>query len=134
MISYSNLQIFMAGKHTLTELRLKITQILTSYTLQFPRYSPDKNFKFTVNMAKVKGQIKVMRYSPDKIFKLNVTTRSNIQSRSNHDVAYLHPLTKLLTSYTLWFPKYSPDKILKVKVTTARSNQSHIMTLHTYTP
>ena len=38
------------------------------------------------------------------------------------------------TSYTLQFLRHSPDKILQVEVTMARSNQGHIMTLHTYTP
>ena len=78
-------------------------QASTSYTLQFPRYSPDKIFKLKVTMA-----------------------RSKVKSRSDHDVAHLQPLTnvpimyqlpnqyayKVPTSYTLQFPRYSPDKIL----------------------
>ena len=135
-------------------------QISTSYTLRFPRYSPDQ------------------------ILEVKVTTaRSKIKSRSCHDAAHLHPLTNIptkyqlptpysfrdialtrfyrsrslqedqikvrpwrctptppnqypyqvSTSYTLQFPRYSPDKILEVKVTTARSNQGQTMTLHTYT-
>ena len=123
-------------------------QVSTSYTLQFPRYSPDK------------------------IFKLKITTaRSKVKSRSDHDIAQLHPLTNvptkyqlpthysfwdiartrfsnsrslrqgqikvrpwrctttppnqcpyhISTSYTLQFLRYSPDKILYVKVTMARS-------------
>ena len=56
-------------------------QISTSYTLQFPRYSPDK------------------------IFKLKVTTaRSKVKSRSHHDVAHLHPLTNVPTKYQLPTP------------------------------
>ena len=56
-------------------------QTSTSYTLQFPRYSPDK------------------------IFKLKVTTaRSKVVSRSDHDVAHLHPLTNVPTKYQLPTP------------------------------
>ena len=55
-----------------------IYQVSTSYTLRFPRYSPDK------------------------IFKLKVTTaRSKVKSRSHHDVAHLHPLTNVPTKYQL---------------------------------
>ena len=79
-------------------------QVSTSYTLQFPRYSPDK------------------------IFKLKVTTaRSKVKSRSDHDVAQLHPLTNVPTKYQLptpygfwdtartnYFPPPThPDTILK---------------------
>ena len=35
-----------------------------------------------------------------------------VKSRSDHDVAHLHPITNVPTSYTLQFPRYSPDKIL----------------------
>ena len=56
-------------------------QVPTSYTLRFPRYSPDK------------------------IFKLKVTTaRSKVKSRSDHDVAQLHPLTNVPTKYQLPTP------------------------------
>ena len=56
-------------------------QVSTSYTLRFPRYSPDK------------------------IFKLKVTTaRSKVKSRSDHDVAHLHPLTNVPTKYQLPTP------------------------------
>ena len=56
-------------------------QVSTSYTLWFPRYSPDK------------------------IFKLNVTAaRSNVKSRSHHDVAHLHPLNNVPTKYQLPTP------------------------------
>ena len=51
---------------------------ITSYTLQF------------------------LRYSPDKIFKLKVTTaRSKVKSRSDHDIAHLHLLTNIPTKYQL---------------------------------
>ena len=52
-------------------------QVSTSYTLGFPRYSPDK------------------------IFKLKVTT---VRSRSDHDVAHLHILTNVPTKYQLPTP------------------------------
>ena len=53
----------------------------TSYTIQFPRYSPDK------------------------IFKLKVTTaRSKVKSRSDHDVAHQHILTNVPTKYQLPTP------------------------------
>ena len=56
-------------------------QVSTSYTLQFPRYSPDK------------------------IFKLKVTTaRTKVKSRSDHDVAHLHPLTNVPNKYQLPTP------------------------------
>ena len=56
-------------------------QVSTSYTLRFPRYSPDK------------------------IFKLKVTTaRSKVKSMSDHDVAHLHILTNVPTKYQLPTP------------------------------
>ena len=54
-------------------------------------------------------------------------SRSKVKSTSrfDHDVAHLHPLTNVPTTYQLptpyGFPRYSPDKVLQVKVTTARS-------------
>ena len=56
-------------------------QLSTSYTLWFPRYSPDK------------------------IFQLNVTTaRSKVKSRSRHDVANLDPPTNVPTMNQLPIP------------------------------
>ena len=56
-------------------------QVSTSYTLQFPRYSPDK------------------------ILYVKVTTaRSKVKSRSHHDVAHLHLLTNVPTKYQLPTP------------------------------
>ena len=53
-------------------------QVSTSYTLRFPRYSPNT------------------------IFKLKVTTaRPNVKTRSDHDVAHLHPQTNVATKYQL---------------------------------
>ena len=55
-------------------------QISISYTLQFPRYSPDM------------------------ILKVKVTTaRSKVKSRSHHDTAYLHP-TNFPTKFELPTP------------------------------
>ena len=49
--------------------------------------------------------LRFLRYSPDKIFKLKVTTaRSKDKSRSDHDVAHLHPLTNVPTKYQLRTP------------------------------
>ena len=78
-------------------------QVSTSYTLQFPRYSPDK------------------------ILKVKVTTaRSKVKSRSHHDVAHLHPLTNVPTKYQLPAPYGFQDIartiIFKLKVTTAQTN------------
>ena len=43
--------------------------------------------------------------TPDKIFKLKVTTaRSKVKSRSDHDVAHLHPLTNVPAKYELPTP------------------------------
>ena len=47
--------------------------------------------------------------------------RSKVKARSHHDIAHLHLLTNVSTSYTLWFLRYSQDKIFKLKVTTATS-------------
>ena len=58
-----------------------LNQVLTSYTLQF------------------------LKYSPDKILKVNViTARSKVKSRSHHDIAYLQPLTNYPTKYKLPIP------------------------------
>ena len=56
-------------------------QVSTSYTLRFPRYSPDKIFKLKVTMA-----------------------RSKVKSWSDHDVAHLHTLTNVPTKYQLPTP------------------------------
>ena len=58
-------------------------QVPTSYTLRF------------------------LRYSPDKIFKLVTTARSKVKSRSDHDVAHLHPLTNVPSKYQLPTPTVS---------------------------
>ena len=56
-------------------------QVLTSYTLPF------------------------LRYSPNKIFKLKVTTaKSKVKSRSDHDVTHLHLQTNVPTKYQLSTP------------------------------
>ena len=72
-------------------------QISTSYTLRFPRYSPDK------------------------IFKLKVTTaRSKVKSRSDHDVAHLHILTNVPTKYQLPIP-YGFQDIARTRFSNSRS-------------
>ena len=53
-------------------------QVSTSYTLRFPRYSPDKIFELKV-----------------------ATARSKVKSLSDHDIAHLHPLTNIPTKYQL---------------------------------
>ena len=72
-------------------------QVSTNYTLWFPRYSSDKILKVKVTTAR------------DKITVVKVNTaRPKVKSRSDHDVAHLHPLTnvpikyKLPTPYSFW--------------------------------
>ena len=92
-------------------------QVSTSYTLQFPRYRPDKILYVTVT-----------------------TARSNVKSRSHSDTAHLHPLTNVPTKYQLPTP-FSFRDIAQTRFYTSRSlrqgqmsNQGHTVTLHTYTP
>ena len=66
--------------------------------------------------------------------------RSKVKSRSDHDVAQLHPLTNIPTTYQLPTP-YSFRDIVRTRFYRLRSlrqgqrlNQGHTMTLHTYTP
>ena len=66
--------------------------------------------------------------------------RSKVKSRSQHDVAYLHPLTNVPTKYQLPTP-YSFRDIARTRFYRSRSlqqgqtsNQGQTMTLHTYTP
>ena len=64
--------------------------------------------------------LRFLGYNPNKILKVKLTkARSNVKSRSHHDVAHLHLPNqcpyKVSTSYTLWMPRYSLDKILKVR-------------------
>ena len=72
--------------------------------------------------------------SPDKILKLMVTmTRSKVNSRSQHNLAYLPPQPMSLPSIIFQFPRYSPAKILEVKLTTARlkvQSRSHCDVAH----
>ena len=62
------------------------------------------------------------------------------QSRSDHDVAHLHPLTNLPTKYQLATPCHFRD-IARTRFYRSRSlrqgqrsNQGHTMMLHTYIP
>ena len=72
-------------------------QISTSYTLRFPRYSPDK-------ILKVKIQ----------------TTRQKVKSRSHHDIAHLQPLTYVPATYQLPTP-YSCWDIARTRYSNSRS-------------
>ena len=91
-------------------------QVSPSYTLQFPRYNPDK------------------------ILEVKVTTaRSKIKSRSHHDIANLHSLANVPTQYQLPTP-YGFRDIARTIFSNSRSlrqgqrsNQGQTMTLHTYT-
>ena len=63
-----------------------------------------------------------------------------VKSRSNHDIAHLHPLTNVPIKYQLptpygfrdiaWIRFYSSWSLRQDQ----RSNQGHTMTLYTYTP
>ena len=66
--------------------------------------------------------------------------RSKVKSRSDHDVAHLHPLTNVPTKYQLPTP-YGFQDIARTRFSRPRSlwqdqrsNQGQTMTLHTYTP
>ena len=87
----------MAGEHTLAEQ--KITQgctptppnqcpyqVSTFYTLWNPKNIPDKILKLVVTM-----------------------TRSKVKSRSHHDIAHLHLLTNVPTTYPLPTPYHFRD-------------------------
>ena len=72
-------------------------QVSTSYTLRFPRYSLDK------------------------ILYVKVTTaRSKVKSRSDHDVAHLHPLINVPTKYQLPTP-YGFRDIARTRFYSSRS-------------
>ena len=67
----------------------------------------NSNMTLTVLNLHLKTDPKIQfpRYSPDKIFKLKVATaRSKVKSRSDHDVAHLHPLTNVPIKYQLPTP------------------------------
>ena len=68
------------------------------------------------------------------------TARSNVKSRSHHDVAHLQPLTNVPAKYQLPTP-YGCRDIDRTRFLNSRSlrqgqrsNQGQTMTLHTYTP
>ena len=73
-------------------------KVLTSYTLQFLRYSPDKILNVKVTIA-----------------------RSNVKSRSQHGIAQPQLPTNVPTKFQFLFSVYSLDEILHIKVTTTRS-------------
>ena len=65
---------------------------------------------------------------------------SKVKSRSDHDVAHLHPLTNVPAKYQLPTPHGCRD-IARTRLSNSRSlqqgqrsNQGQTMTLHTYTP
>ena len=66
--------------------------------------------------------------------------RSKVKSRSDHDVAQLHPLTNVPTKYQLPTP-YGFRDIARTGFSNSRSlrqgqrsNQGQTIMLHTYTP
>ena len=69
------------------------SQVTTSYTFGFLRYRLDRIRKFKV-----------------------LTRRSKVKSKPHHDIAYLHPPTKVLIKY-----HFQHIKMVKVKVNTVRS-------------
>ena len=71
--------------------------VSTSYTLRFPRYSPDKILKVKVTTARLK-----------------------VKSRLNHEVAHLHPLTNVPTMYQLPRPYVFSD-IARTSIYRSRS-------------
>ena len=77
------------------------------------------------------------RCSLDKIINGKVTTtRSNVKSRSHHDIAQLHPVTNVPTKYQLPAPYNFPDTA-QTRFYMSRSlgqGQIKIITLYTYTP
>ena len=80
--------------HTMTLLTCSPNQcpysVSTSYTLQFPRYSPDKILYIKVTKA-----------------------RTKVKSRSHHDDTPPNQCPYQVSNfYTLRFPTHSPDKIL----------------------
>ena len=105
----------MAGEHTLAELKLKVTPRF--YTLPNPKNSPNNTLKLIVTM-----------------------TRSNIKSRTHHDVACLQILSNVPTKYQLPTP-YGFRDLARTKFYRSRSirqgqrsNQGLTMMLHTCTP
>ena len=66
--------------------------------------------------------------------------RSKVKSRSDHDVAQLHPLTNVPTKYQLptpyGFRDIAPTRFYRSRSLQQgqRSNQGQTLTLHTYTP
>ena len=69
-----------------------------SHTRMLHTYTPNQcAYQFSTSYT-----LWFLRYSPDKIFKLMVTAvRSIGKSRSNHDIAHLHPQPMSLTSFNL---------------------------------
>ena len=105
--------------HTMTFAYLHpLTNVLTKYQLPTPYHSRDVTWtRFYRSWSLRKGQ-----------------------TRSYHDNAHLQPLTNVPTKYQLPTP-YGCQDITRTRFSNSRSlqqgqrsNQDHIMTLHTYTP
>ena len=145
----------MAGERTLAEPRLKVTpwfsiptlpnqwliQKSTSYNLQFAPWcapTPSNQCPYQVSSY---YSLRFPWYSLDKILNVKVTTaRSNVKSRSHHDIAYPQSLIDVHTKYLPSTP-YRFRDIVQTKFKISRSlqhgqwsKQDHTMTLHTYTP
>ena len=116
----------MAGEHTLTEPKLRVTPWCTPISpSQVSTFYPLQN----------------QRNSPDKILKLMVTTtRSKVKSRSHHDVAHLQHLSNYHTNYPLPAHDGFTDVSLKIFQRSRslqqdqRSNQGHTIMLHMHNP
>ena len=91
-------------------------QVLTPYTLQFLRYSPNKCFRAARPPRHLPAH-------PDTMCENNTPTAPKgcgvkimMHTYNPQGCPY-----QLSISYNLWFQRYCPDKILKVKVTMATS-------------
>ena len=110
-------------------------QVSTSYTLQSPRYIPDKILSMQCTptppnqcpyQVLTSHNFWFLRYSLDKILKVKVTmARSKVKSRSHHDIAYLHPLTNVPAKYQLPTP-YSFRDIAQTRFLNSRLQQGQI--------
>ena len=137
-------------------------RVSTSYTLEFPRYGPDKILSVKVTMARskvksrshhdlahlhsltnisTKYQLRLMAFEilPGQEF-IGQCHYSKVKSRSHHDIAHLHPLTNVPTKYQLPTP-YSFRDVALIRFYRSRSlqkgqrsNEDHTMMLHTYNP
>ena len=115
--------------HTYTSYPISLPLIKFLH-LMVPEIQPGKDFTVQGHHGKVKGWIKVipwhctptplnqcpyqvstsytlwfLRYSPDKNLKVKVTVvRTNVKSRSHHDLAHLHSPMNIPTKFQLPTP------------------------------